>query len=71
MPKSKKDKTKRYHKDDCCGRCAACGSENLDNHTHDFDDDCMVYEFTCEDCGADGEEVHQLEYQYTECVKTK
>jgi hypothetical protein len=31
----------------------------------------MVYEFTCEDCGADGEEVHQLEYQYTECVKTK
>ena len=65
--KSKKEKVWRK---DCCGRCAACGSENPDYHDHDFDGDCIIFGFTCEDCGADGEEVHRLDYQYTKCRKT-
>ena len=43
------------------GVCPVCKSENLSYQSIEFDE-CVVYPFTCDDCGHYDREWYNLEY---------
>jgi transcription elongation factor Elf1 len=41
-------------------RCPHCGSTNLTGHNLEQFDDCAVQPISCDDCGADWQDIYTL-----------
>ncbi|KKL19487.1 hypothetical protein LCGC14_2464990 [marine sediment metagenome] len=48
------------------GKCPKCGGENLNYETILDTGEQISYPFTCDDCGATGDEFYHLKYGGTE-----
>ena len=44
------------------GYCPKCGNYNLDYQAAKFEDTMVVFPYTCEDCGQEGEEWYSLDF---------
>lgn len=44
------------------GCCPKCGSDNLTYEDTQLEADMLGYEFTCDECGAEGTEWYELVY---------
>jgi len=47
------------------GKCANCGSENIDYHAAEPVEDLMCYPYHCNDCNTDGNEWYNMQYSMT------
>ena len=52
----------RIVEQDCQGRCAKCGSDELEYGSMKVDGQECWYEYECEDCGDTGNEFYSLQY---------
>ena len=52
----------RIVEQDCQGRCAKCGSENIEYGSMKVDGEELWYKYECEDCGDCGNEYYTLKY---------
>lgn len=50
---------------ECVGHCPKCDSENLNYETNINDGDSVVYPFVCDDCGCEGREAYNIQYNET------
>lgn len=50
----------------CSGLCPVCGSEAICYDGHEFSGDFISFPFVCEDCGAVGNEYHELVFTHSE-----
>ena len=48
------------------GVCPKCHSLNLTYGKREIDDNNILYPFTCDDCGAKGQEVYDILFSYSE-----
>ena len=48
------------------GVCPKCHSLNLTFGKRKIDDNNIFYPFTCDDCGAKGQEVYDILFSYSE-----
>ncbi|MFW6008439.1 MAG: hypothetical protein ACOCP8_04145 [archaeon] len=51
------------------GVCPACGGTNLNYGSIEPVDNMVIYPFSCEDCGAEGEETYSLSFKSISIVK--
>lgn len=56
--------------DDEPGICPQCGRANLEWEASYPEDNMYCYEFTCQDCGAEGKEWYELMYEKTIVTNT-
>ena len=47
---------------DCQGNCVKCDSDNIEYGEHEFDDNLILFDYKCNDCGTTGVEVSMLVY---------
>tara|TARA_R100000655_G_scaffold39753_1_gene75086 strand:- start:1914 stop:2108 length:195 start_codon:yes stop_codon:yes gene_type:complete len=52
----------KEHEKDCQGRCAKCGSDNIEYGNMGVDGTELWYEYDCDDCGDSGSEYYTLKY---------
>ncbi len=52
----------RIVEQDCQGRCAKCGSENIEYGSMKVDGEELWYKYECEGCGDSGNEYYTLQY---------
>jgi len=52
----------RVVEQDCQGRCAKCGGDELEYGGRKVDGQELWYEYECEDCGDTGNEYYTLKY---------
>lgn len=48
------------------GICYNCGSENIDYYYTEFYDEQIAYEYFCNDCKKQGQEVYNLVFEVNE-----
>ena len=44
------------------GNCPVCGGFNLDFESAEIDDNAVKYPWTCDDCGATGDEFYDMTF---------
>jgi hypothetical protein len=44
------------------GNCGHCNSSNVDWYESELNDDCVRYDYTCDDCGFEGSEWHDVKF---------
>lgn len=53
------------------GRCPICGSDMLDYDSIEVEGESVMYPWSCENCGAEGKEVYELNFVGHEDVQRK
>lgn len=53
---------KKPFKTNEAGVCPVCGGENLENESAEIDDGGVKYPWTCQDCGASGDEYYDISF---------
>jgi len=56
---------------ECIGECPYCGSDNVDYHQSETDENYITYPATCLDCKKPFEELYAITYSFTEFKETE
>lgn len=59
----------KIHEKECQGNCPNCGSDNINWHDSDIQEESIIYNAICDDCDLEFQEEYSLQYKITTFAK--